>query len=98
MKEINIRKYPIGTITFHNNDNSILNTTNIVDCVVMSEDYFNDLVAPPQPSDILSVLNKNFKSKEIKDEFGFIGEWSLSVKDIIDLFLCINENISQKEK
>lgn len=45
-KEINIWKYPVGTLTFHNNNNPILNMENIVDCIVMTEEFFNEFVAP----------------------------------------------------
>ena len=40
-----------------------------------------------QPITIETILNKKYEHRKINDDLGFTGEWSLSVKDIIDIFI-----------
>lgn len=43
-----------------------------------------------QPNDLGILLNKKFKHLEIHDDLGFTEEYRMSVKNIIDLLIEIN--------
>lgn len=44
-----------------------------------------------QPVVIQALLSKKYTDREINDEFGFTGEWRLSLKDIVDIFIDTNK-------
>jgi len=50
----------------------------------------------PQPSTIQKIMMEKFQSKKLEDEFGWTGEWSLSVKDVLDIIIDLQNTEIKK--
>lgn len=57
----------------------------------MMQEYAESRVALPQPTEIETIMAQKFENRKINDEFGWTGEWRMSVKNILDLIIDLNK-------